>query len=536
MLGSAGRPRLSIHEARIKINNYKKTVALGCLALLFSASLCGKPRDVTVGVFPAAPLVFVEGDRPQGLFIDLLEHIARSHDWRLVYVPGTWSELLLRLQRGELDILPAVGVTPERGPIYDFSKHPVYIDSGVLFTNPRSIPRTVFDLRGKRVAAVRGSVFTKGFEDYIASFGIDCDIVTTDDNPEVMRLISQGRVDAGVCIYSLGVELAREYSVAVTPISFSPLALGFAVTKGRNADLIDGIDESMSAMAGDPKSFYALALDKWTAQRQPYRIPLWLAWLAAALLVCGLCLAAWTFLLRRRVEAETRHLNDEIAERAKAQALLARSLAEKDILLRELYHRTKNTMQVIVSMISLEAARYANDESVSRLVEVTEQRILAIALVQQMLYRSKELSRIAIKDYIQELSTSILRGYGFAEGRVSLDVRIDECEVVFDTAIPLGLILNELMSNSMKYAFPGERKGRISLAYSAESEARHVLRYADDGVGVPEDFDFRAKETLGLKMIFSIGEQQLMGKVSMACRGGVECVVEIPVDQYKERV
>jgi len=110
------------------------------------------------------------------------------------------------------------------------------------------------------------------------SFNITCDIVFTKDNREVMEAISRGEADAGVCIYSLGKELAREYSIPITPISFSPIALEFAVPKGRNADVITGIDEQMAAMIGDPNSLYSRVFETWTADPNSGELPPWLLW------------------------------------------------------------------------------------------------------------------------------------------------------------------------------------------------------------------------------------------------------------------
>ncbi|MEW6550034.1 MAG: transporter substrate-binding domain-containing protein [Spirochaetota bacterium] len=181
------------------------------LILLAAAVLpaAGQGSALKVGVFPAEPLVFMEDGKPAGLFLDLLGHLAGKHGWDLEFVEGSWSDHLLSLERGELDLLPAVGYTEARRGIFDFNHVPVFMDSGVLFTAPRKAIHTIFDLEGLRVAGVRGSVFTQGFLDFIASFNISCELVYVSTNEEVMRAIESGRVDAGVTIYSLGRVLQR---------------------------------------------------------------------------------------------------------------------------------------------------------------------------------------------------------------------------------------------------------------------------------------------------------------------------------------
>jgi two-component sensor histidine kinase/ABC-type amino acid transport substrate-binding protein len=514
-----------------------------CLHLLAAALLCivltsfaHAARTVRVGVFPAAPLVLMQDGKPAGLFIDLVEYFATALDWRVEYVPGTWTEQLARLEKGEIDLLPAVGFTTARTAIFDFSKNPVYIDSGVLFTNPKFTLHTVHDLQGKRVAALRGSIFTSGFLDYIASFGIDCDIILTSDNRAVMQAITNGTADAGVCIYSLGNELAKEYTVSITAITFSPIALEFAVPKGKNADLINGIDRLMVPMLGDPESLYSRSFRAWTKPAAPFELPTWFWVGISGLVATGLFLAAWNSTLKAQVHQKTKHLEAEIAERRLAEEKITQALHEKEALIRELYHRTKNTMQIIQSMVELQAADYPESDHINLLVKNTRDRIQAISLVHNMLYSSRDLSKISIAEYVRELTALILRNAGQAGQRISLDIHVDDHLFLIDTAIPFGLILNELMTNSLRHAFPDNRPGTISIALTREAPDRTVLRYADNGVGVPSGFAFRAQDTLGLQLIHNLGELQLMGNVQFDTVGGLRCTVDIPLTLYTERV
>jgi two-component sensor histidine kinase/ABC-type amino acid transport substrate-binding protein len=515
------------------------------LRSLFSAALLldlllgafGEPRTVKVGVFQASPLVFIDGDKPDGLFVDLVEGFSHEQDWKLEYVRGTWSELLGKLARGDIDLLPAVGYTEARTRIYDFSKNPVYIDSGVVFTGRGKVIHTIFDLAGKRIAALRGSTFTAAFSDFIASFGIKCDLELTDDNIEVMKRIAEGEAFAGVCIYSLGNELARKYPVTVTPISFSPIALEFAVPKGRNGDLVAGIDRLMASQVGDPDSPYSRAFDRWTVAHQNARIPLWL-WIGIALILsAGLLLAAISLILRRKVRLKTEYLRREISQHEATEDKLTQALRENETLIRELYHRTKNTLQLIRSFIMLEALELEPSAGIDRLVEKTKDRIDVIALVHQMLYDSRDLSRISAKVYIEEMSMLVLRSNETAEGRIALDISVEDREVLLDTAIPFGLILDELITNSIKHAFPGDRAGRISIRMTSGDGGLILLEYRDDGVGAPNDFDFRRQRTFGAQLLINIVEVQLKGEIKVEKgQGGLRYSLKIPTNLYEARV
>lgn len=314
-----------------------------CFALLPCLQVSAKARLVRVGLFEAAPLVIAHGTKPEGLFVDLIEYFAKSLDWQIHYVPGNWGDLLKSLEKGEIDLLPAVGFTKERQAIYDFSKNPVYIDSGVLFASKKLALHTVFDLEGKKVAGLRDSVFTTSFLEYMASFDIHCEMLYTKDNREVMEAIASGAADAGVCIYSLGNELAREYSIPITPISFSPIALEFAVPKNTNGDLISGIDRLMAPMIGDKESFYSHAFSKWTMEPPAKALPLWLLWGALGLIVFTLFLGIWNISLKRQVSIKTKHLQKQISERRLAEEEVRRLNADLEKRVMERTEQLRNS-------------------------------------------------------------------------------------------------------------------------------------------------------------------------------------------------
>ena len=215
---------------------------------------------------------------------------------------------------------------------------------------------------------------------------------------------------------------------------------------------------------------------------------------------------------------------------------LKKSLQVKETLLRELYHRTKNTMQVIHGMIELQADEHRENSELQNLVENTGNRIKAMSLVHHMLYCSKDLSKISIRSYISELSALLLSSYGFTQERISLNMDIEDIFFLLDTAVPFGLILNELISNSLKYAFPEIRKGIITISLKKNKSDKNILYYSDNGIGVPEGFDFRNRNTLGLKLIYSIGELQMMGNVAIKNDNGIQCLFEFSDDLYQARV
>jgi len=166
----------------------------------------------------------------------------------------------------------------------------------------------------------------------------------------------------------------------------------------------------------------------------------------------------------------------------------------------------------------------------------TRNRIQSISLVHQMLYKNRDLSRISIREYIHELAGLIFQSFGITKDRILLNDNIDDQSLLLDTALPFGLILNELITNSLKYAFPDNRKGIIDITLIREGPDKNILRYSDNGIGVPSAFDFRNHKNFGFNLVYGIGESQMMGKILMESNNGFTCTFEFPTNLYNARV
>lgn len=211
------------------------------------------------------------------------------------------------------------------------------------------------------------------------------------------------------------------------------------------------------------------------------------------------------------------------------------SLSEKETLLRELYHRTKNNMQVICSMLMLQSATSGNEDLKSAFRQM-ENKIHSMALVHQKLYQSQNLSSISLKEYVSELVHHIVSSYEIYTGKVKTNLNIEDINVLLDIAIPFGLILSELISNSMKYAFPGNRNGEISVSLLRENDDTITLIVADNGIGPSADFDIRQSGKMGMKSIIALAELQLQGEFSVSNENGFTSKVSFKDRLYRERI
>lgn len=230
------------------------------------------------------------------------------------------------------------------------------------------------------------------------------------------------------------------------------------------------------------------------------------------------------------VEERTAALSREIAEHKAAQNELAMSLGEKELLLKEVHHRVKNNMQVISSLLNIQAESIDNEMFASLLGE-SQQRIKSMSLIHENLYQSDNLLEIDFEDYIKMLANSLCRFYTVPNVVVSLDIKVDDISLDIETAVPCGLIINELISNSLKHAFDGSSPtGTISVRFKREG-FYYKLTISDNGIGVPDDFDLSQGSTMGMEIV-SILTQQLDGNLTFSGADGAYFEISFP---WKEK-
>lgn len=222
----------------------------------------------------------------------------------------------------------------------------------------------------------------------------------------------------------------------------------------------------------------------------------------------------------------------DITERKRAEEQIQTSLGEKDVLLKEIHHRVKNNLQVISSMLNLQA-RYIKDQKALEMFKESQNRVRSIALVHEKLYQSKELSRLDFTDHVRSLVSHLFRSYGVHSDRIVLRIHVEDVYLGIDTAIPCGLIINELVSNSLKYAFP-QGKGEISIDLRRQHDNCYMLVVRDNGVGLPKGLDFRNTETLGLQLVNTLTDH-LGGSIELGSGAGTEFKVTFTALSHEER-
>ncbi len=211
----------------------------------------------------------------------------------------------------------------------------------------------------------------------------------------------------------------------------------------------------------------------------------------------------------------------DITERKKAQEQIENSLKEKEVLLREIHHRVKNNMQIISSLLRLQSG-YIKEKKYSDMYRESQNRIVTMSLIHEKLYQSRDLTRIDIGGYIKELVNGLFISYDINPGRIAMKIDVESISLGINSAIPCGLIINELISNSLKYAFPESRPGEIRISLRSAADGNFELITADNGVGLPIDMDFKKTDSWGMRMVTILVENQLHGEFYLNRDRGTE--------------
>ncbi|MFC1608119.1 sensor histidine kinase [Candidatus Latescibacterota bacterium] len=217
-------------------------------------------------------------------------------------------------------------------------------------------------------------------------------------------------------------------------------------------------------------------------------------------------------------------LLQEVKQRKSAEEELQKSLDIKDVLLREVHHRVKNNMQVISSLLQLQAERI-EDEHGRDMFKESINRIHAMGLIHTLLYQDDNLSSIKFSEYIPSLCNTLISLYSTKGISIKVNTYLADIRLKLDTALPSALILNELITNSFKHAFPKDRNGEVTISMKMTKEYTVELKVTDNGIGIPSKVDWRNTDSLGLKLVTDLVERQLFGTIEHTSTEGTEFTI-----------
>ncbi|MFZ0441806.1 MAG: histidine kinase dimerization/phosphoacceptor domain -containing protein [Methanobacterium sp.] len=223
------------------------------------------------------------------------------------------------------------------------------------------------------------------------------------------------------------------------------------------------------------------------------------------------------------------HIAHDITERKEIEKKLEKALEEKDMLMKETYHRVKNNLMVISSLLNLQS-RYIKDKDTKNIFKESQNRAKSMAMIHEKLYRSGDLKNLNFTEYIENLSNDLYRTYTIDKSLVNLELDIEDIKLDVEISVPLGLILNELLTNSLKHAFP-EGTGGVIKVDMHRYDGGYKLSVSDNGRGFPQDLDYRNTATLGMLIVNSLTEQ-IDGELSLDRSKGTKFTVKFKEKEY----
>lgn len=215
----------------------------------------------------------------------------------------------------------------------------------------------------------------------------------------------------------------------------------------------------------------------------------------------------------------------DITEIKQQENNIRQSLREKEVLLKEVHHRVKNNLQVITSILNLQSS-YVKDKNTLMMLKESQDRIKSMAFIHESLYQTKDFSNVNFSEYVVNLSKNLMRSYDLSGRKVQFESQVENVHLNLDQSIPCGLIINELVSNALKYAFRKKKKGIITLKIR-EKEGKVIIVLADDGDGMPKEFNYRKTDSLGLQLVVTLAEQ-LNGTIKLERKNGTKFTITFP--------
>ena len=261
-----------------------------------------KPKLIKIGITHAPPLVYLDANKPpKGMMIDFLNAVASRESWKIVWVPGRWSEVYEKGVKGELDVMSYIAYSKERTAYFNFSQVSFVTGWGQVYTYDKSQFQNIFDYENKTIALVKDDIHAKGFEELCQKFNVNCQLKYVDNYDIAFNLLEQKLVDGAVCGSTVGHTYEQKFDVARTAIMYHPTDALFATPKTLNVDVLNVIDNYLSKWKNDAESPYSISKIKWMGGTQSHSIPSWVILLVFVILTLLVISTVFVSLLKKKI-------------------------------------------------------------------------------------------------------------------------------------------------------------------------------------------------------------------------------------------
>ncbi len=482
------------------------------ISLLFLVFICRSAsadsveiRTVKVGIYENEPKVFTsKTGAPTGIFIDIIEFIAKAENWKLQYVPGSWAEGLERLATGEIDLMPDVAYTADREKIYAFHKETVLSSWSQVYAKKGSGIHSILDLDGKRIATLQGSVQQEAFARLSDSFGLKITLLAAVDFKQAFAMVAINEADAAITNSFFGMLHTGKYGLEDTAVVFSPSKLLFAAPKNSPQHLLATIDRHLLEMKQNSESIYYVSLKKWTSEEVKVKIPLWLQIVGfggLGFLVMSLLGSA---ILKHQVNVRTRELrqiNQEMEERivertAQLAAAMEKAQAAdriKSAFLATMSHELRTPLNSIIGFTGIMLQGLTgplNPEQHKQMSMVQNSSRHLLSLINDVLDISKiEAGQLVLASSSFDLGLSIDKMVklvaALAEKKgIELQLNLSDTPLTITTdQRRLEQVILNLLNNAVKFT----ETGSVRIACLSEND-HFLISFTDTGIGIaPEE-------------------------------------------------
>jgi two-component sensor histidine kinase/ABC-type amino acid transport substrate-binding protein len=506
--------------------------------------------------FPPYEFINSEGN-PDGFNIDILKAVFKVKGIDYTIELDVWNIVRTALENKEIDMISGMVYSEERAKTFDFSSPFIQI-THTAFVKDNIAINSIDDLKDLTIIVQKGDIM----HDYAIENNLDKNLITLENPAAALQRLAAGTDENAVVLMG---QLQGMYFIEtlnlknLSPANFIISSTNYCFsTYLDNRDLIFALNEGLDIIIAT-KEYHEIR-EKWFGKYDP-RPPNYFfisLLIISPILIIVIIVLFINYTLKKVIKVKTKELKDNIKELkstyqelqiskeqlqeknkafestnqeleatneefASTNEKLLEANKEKKVLLQEIHHRVKNNMLLIKSMLVIQK-QYLKDETAIKIFDECEKRIHSMALIHESLYRSNNISKIVMSAYIQNLLTNIYASYCKMDCSIEFETDLDDIVLSIEKALPIGLIVNEVLSNSLKHAFPGKNKGKISIIFKYINNRKKLI-IKDNGIGFPKEIDINSDlTTYGLKLI-SILNKQIKGKLEVFSENGTEFVI-----------
>jgi len=504
------------------------TLLLLLIINIFHVAADAEDNTIYIASEPDYPPFCIVDDNGEaaGFSVELFTEAAEAMGMNTEIKVGPWNQIKVELAEGRIDALPLVGRSPEREEFYDFT-FPYQTLHGAVFVRKGTTGiNGIEDLKNKMIIVMKGD----NAEEYVNRVNLSFNIVTTENYSEAFELLYDGNHDAVISQRLMGIQLLNIMEIDnIIPLDIELTGFSqdfsFAVKKG-NSRLLSALNEGLSIIIAD--GTYDRLHRKWFAPDLLPRVTLKEVLVKAMYFIIPLMtilILIVLVLLRMQVRRKTLGLNQEIFERKQIEKELKQQLSEKMTILKEAHHRIKNNYASVESLLSLQLETITEPKAYSALQDAIG-RVRSMRILYEKMLLTDVYNVSSTSEYLNNLIDEIIVLF-FEHKNIKLEKNIDDFPLEQKQLIPIGIIVNELLTNIMKYAFSDRDSGSIFIELIKNNNAVSLI-IQDDGNGLPEDFNMNCPDSFGLSLVRILSDQ-LNGAFTIISSEGTKAVLEFSI-------